>query len=521
MGKWGDYLDKAGLRVKKASFLEMAEKAAPALDDVIMLAVRKMPQSSKADTEKKGSEMLKEGFGRLAAGLTGAGLGGLAGAASSREGGKLRGALTGAALGAAGGIGARKASQHILGKPVAKKLVGLGWKKGAPLTGAAAEEGRNVLQRYRTGLEIGAGAGGLGAGAITASLADKVAFIKAAKEALTGGKADYRPNSDFSSKQLAMGKKIEKEHTQSPLVAKEIARDHLSEIPDYYTRLEKMEDEAMSSNARVDKIAEAPSTKPISSRQDLAELIARGAGGLIGGGLLGYLGQRTGSTLLSKITQGYGGAVVGGVSGGLAGSSIYGALRGKPKGELLTKQKSAKAKVADARCKDDIKQASLDHALGLLYQKYGPPLQKHAALEFFNYSLDKSFSDKEGLGQGFCKLAEASGLDPWHLALKVATNFPNIQKLAFSSPSKEQEVASFYVSWADGILKKAGILSSIRNATKRAPSSASGKVVEEAAKDSTNVGNYLRGAAILSGVGLGSSAAAGHSNHLEHGDYYA
>jgi hypothetical protein len=45
-------------------------------------------------------------------------------------------------------------------------------------------------------------------------------------------------------KQLAMGAKIEREHTHSDSKAREIARDHLAEIPDYYTRLKKMEREA-------------------------------------------------------------------------------------------------------------------------------------------------------------------------------------------------------------------------------------------------------------------------------------
>ena len=42
--------------------------------------------------------------------------------------------------------------------------------------------------------------------------------------------------------QLAKGIKAEKEHTTDMLVAKEIALDHLSELPDYYDRLEKMEE---------------------------------------------------------------------------------------------------------------------------------------------------------------------------------------------------------------------------------------------------------------------------------------
>jgi hypothetical protein len=42
--------------------------------------------------------------------------------------------------------------------------------------------------------------------------------------------------------QLAKGIKVEKEHTSDMLVAKEIALDHLNELPDYYDRLEQVEE---------------------------------------------------------------------------------------------------------------------------------------------------------------------------------------------------------------------------------------------------------------------------------------
>ena len=43
--------------------------------------------------------------------------------------------------------------------------------------------------------------------------------------------------------QLKIGIKVEHEHTQDVPLAREIALDHLSELPDYYTRLSKMEKE--------------------------------------------------------------------------------------------------------------------------------------------------------------------------------------------------------------------------------------------------------------------------------------
>jgi len=49
---------------------------------------------------------------------------------------------------------------------------------------------------------------------------------------------------DADPNQLRLGTRIESEHTNWTPMAKRIALDHLSEIPDYYTRLIKMEKDA-------------------------------------------------------------------------------------------------------------------------------------------------------------------------------------------------------------------------------------------------------------------------------------
>lgn len=49
---------------------------------------------------------------------------------------------------------------------------------------------------------------------------------------------------DVNGEQLEIGIKVEMEHTTNEDIAKKIALDHLAEIPDYYTRLEKMEADA-------------------------------------------------------------------------------------------------------------------------------------------------------------------------------------------------------------------------------------------------------------------------------------
>lgn len=48
----------------------------------------------------------------------------------------------------------------------------------------------------------------------------------------------------FDAQELKWGIEIEAEHTVSKFMAERIAKDHLTEIPDYYTRLKKMEKEA-------------------------------------------------------------------------------------------------------------------------------------------------------------------------------------------------------------------------------------------------------------------------------------
>jgi len=61
------------------------------------------------------------------------------------------------------------------------------------------------------------------------------------RDKLHGGKGDNRPDSDFDPKWLAVGIKVEMEHTNDKALAKEIAKDHLTEDILYYKKLRKME----------------------------------------------------------------------------------------------------------------------------------------------------------------------------------------------------------------------------------------------------------------------------------------
>ncbi len=54
---------------------------------------------------------------------------------------------------------------------------------------------------------------------------------------LPGGVGDETPTSNVDPTQLSIGVQIEMEHTNNPDIAKEIAMDHLTEDPQYYTKL--------------------------------------------------------------------------------------------------------------------------------------------------------------------------------------------------------------------------------------------------------------------------------------------
>jgi hypothetical protein len=68
-------------------------------------------------------------------------------------------------------------------------------------------------------------------------------------EDLEGGKADNKPDSKYDSDQVKKGIAVEREHVDDKDAQKEIAKDHLEEIPDYYDHLKKMEESAKTTHA--------------------------------------------------------------------------------------------------------------------------------------------------------------------------------------------------------------------------------------------------------------------------------
>lgn len=58
---------------------------------------------------------------------------------------------------------------------------------------------------------------------------------------IPGGLADKAKPEDFDQEQLQKGIKVELEHTNDKNIATEIAMDHLTEDPNYYKKLSKIE----------------------------------------------------------------------------------------------------------------------------------------------------------------------------------------------------------------------------------------------------------------------------------------
>jgi len=87
------------------------------------------------------------------------------------------------------------------------------------------------------------------------------------------------PDSVFNEDELKMGTEVEKEHNDNENISKAIAKSHLMEIPDYYTRLKKMEEEGKAalgitdSTQTIEKFLDSKTVEEISEAID--ELIKR------------------------------------------------------------------------------------------------------------------------------------------------------------------------------------------------------------------------------------------------------
>lgn len=156
---------------------------------------------------------VKPGLGTAVGGLGGAGLGGLAG-------------------------------YHLTPSPEAKQQTADEYAQAAAVMGEKkhlkAGLRRALLEHAMSRTPEGEPADPAAVEALRRHIAPKLAMAKFA-DMIPGGKADKKSNEDFDPKQIAMGKKIEMEHVDDPAMAEEISRDHLTEFPDYYSRLKRME----------------------------------------------------------------------------------------------------------------------------------------------------------------------------------------------------------------------------------------------------------------------------------------
>ena len=102
------------------------------------------------------------------------------------------------------------------------------------------------------------------------------------------GKHNYKPDSTFPKKELEMGRKVEKEHTDDYQTAENIAKDHLSESSKYYSALKKMEkglDKKADEYADIAKIRSH--MRP--EKSDIPGAIGSSIAGAAEGGGLAYL----------------------------------------------------------------------------------------------------------------------------------------------------------------------------------------------------------------------------------------
>lgn len=105
------------------------------------------------------------------------------------------------------------------------------------------------------------------------------------------GRHNDKPDSAFPKKELAMGRKVELEHTDDQQVAENIAKDHLSESGKYYSALKKMEDnlkKQADEYADIAKIHSAANKR----KADVPVAVGTAAAGAIEGGGLTWLAGR-------------------------------------------------------------------------------------------------------------------------------------------------------------------------------------------------------------------------------------
>lgn len=84
-----------------------------------------------------------------------------------------------------------------------------------------------------------------------------------AKDRIPGGLAAGKPDRDYVRDKLREGSAVEREHTNNPSIAKEIAKDHLEEDPEYYKKLKQVEAQHKLAAAFADELNKLASRCPV------------------------------------------------------------------------------------------------------------------------------------------------------------------------------------------------------------------------------------------------------------------
>lgn len=95
---------------------------------------------------------------------------------------------------------------------------------------------------------------------------------------LKGGLADKKKPEEFDQAQLEKGIKVEYEHTNDRNKAKEIAMDHLTEDPNYYKKLRKMEggvDESIKKSGSNYKVTNSSGNKTLGTHKTKKDALAQ------------------------------------------------------------------------------------------------------------------------------------------------------------------------------------------------------------------------------------------------------
>jgi hypothetical protein len=93
------------------------------------------------------------------------------------------------------------------------------------------------------------------------------------------------------------------------------------------------------------------------------------------------------------------------------------------------------------------------NCLAVLYDQYGPPIEKTAEAQYF-YRATARDRTVEALGRDLVKIATNLKVEPWSLAIRAARSIEGLQKVA-ARTGPYQNIAQFYVDWANDIEKRA------------------------------------------------------------------